>query len=360
MKRQAEDMVQTVKLVNHHDAILQTLRSHAEPVVAAPAAAEFRKVQLDPNDPDKGVRFDEGLQLVNRMLSAQAQEASIPAAEQPGRKRVSAASIRRTQELAEVMRRSAELKERPPDEQERIKRLLTTAVEQPDLSELGPVERGWLREGLMPIDAERTFVVKAESARGAVLRQLEDQGQTGSQEYRALSSMQFRALNERSAKDAIQVAHTYLRAAAACTCAAYNPPCATCTDGCVELAKVTVDGCDVVDVCEVHRHWVLSPRAVGYWFPYVEDHMEELERRCCGWDRKQDQAEGDDVRQQTPVAMMRRSATRLEENLRIVGGDEETLRAMVNLQRQLDLVTRRLDKLDEGKEVPEEGREVPA
>jgi hypothetical protein len=349
MKGQAEDMIETVKFVGHREAILQTVRSGAEPVEAPPSAALFRKVQVDPNDTDKGVRFNEGVKLVNRVLSAQAQEASIPVAEQPGRKRVTAAIIKRTQTLAEELRRSDDLKNKPADEQERIKRLLTTAVEQPDLSEIGPVERGWLREGLMPSHAERMFVAKAESARSAVLRQFEDQGQTGSAEYRALSSMQFKTLNDRSARDAIQVAYAFLRAADACSCGAYNPPCATCTDSCVELAKVTVDACDVVDICELHRHWVLSPRAVGYWYPIVEDKRELLERRCCGWDRKADAAE---ARENTPYALVQRSAARFEEDLKAVGGDDETLRAVANLHRQLDLVTRRLNKLEEGKEVP--------
>jgi hypothetical protein len=349
MKSQTDDMIQTVKLIDHHQAILQNLREHAEPLVAAPAAAEFRKVQLDPNDPDKGVRFDEGLKLVTRVLSAQALEAAGP---ELGRKPVPNAVIARTQKLAEELRRSDDLKGKPADEQERVKRLLATAVEQPDLSELGPVDRGWLREGLMPIDADRTFVAKAESARSAVLRQLEDLGQTGSAEYRDLGAMQFRTLNERSASDAVRVAYAYLRAADACTCAAYNPPCATCTDACVELAKVTVDGCDVVDVCELHRHWVLSPRAVGYWFPLVDEQMELLERRCCEARKPYPDAEGGQLQQYTPQAMVRRSVTQFDENLATVSGDEETLRAMSSLQRQLDAVTRRLDKLAESKDVP--------
>jgi hypothetical protein len=94
---------------------------------------------------------------------------------------------------------------------------------------------------------------------------------------------------------------------------------------------------------------VLSPRAVGYWYPIVEDKRELLERRCCGWDSKADAA---DARENTPYALVRRSAARFEEDLKAVGGDDETLRAVANLHRQLDLVTQRLNKLEEGKEVP--------
>jgi hypothetical protein len=349
LKRSADDMMAVVKLVDHHDAIAQSLRSHEQPLAAPPPAAEFRKIQVDPGDPDKGVRFDQGVKLVNRVLSAQALEAS---GSEPGAKPVSDALIARTKKLAEELRRSDDLEAKPADEQERIKRLLTTAVEQPDLSDMSAVDRGWLREGMMPIDAERTFVAKAESARATVLRQLEDQGQTGSEEYRAVTSMQFKALNDRSARDAMQVAYAWLKAADACECAAYHPPCATCTDGCVELAKVRVEGCDVVDVCELHRHWVLSPRAVNYWYPIVDSRMELLERRCCGYARKPFPAEGADRQEFTPMAVVRQASMRVEEDLQAAGGDAQTLRAMDRLQRQLDTVTRRLDKLAEEKEVP--------
>src|SRR5947207_2583377 len=77
MKRQADDLITTVGFVGHREAILQTLREDAEPIVAAPNAAEFRKIQVDPAKPEAGVHFDQAVKLVNRVVAARAQEASI-------------------------------------------------------------------------------------------------------------------------------------------------------------------------------------------------------------------------------------------------------------------------------------------
>ena len=353
MKRQADDLITTVGFVGHREAILQTLREDAEPIVAAPNAAEFRKIQVDPAKPEAGVHFDQAVKLVNRVVAARAQEASIPAAEQPGRRPLARVTIERTQKLAEELRASDALKAKPADERERITRLLNTAVEQPDLSELGPVERGWLALGTMPGDAERTFVTKAESVQRAVLAQLTDQGQTGSQEFRQVSALQFNRFNDRSSNELLTLARAFMRLADACTCAAFNPPCATCTDECVALAKIKVDGCDVVDVCELDRHWVLSPRALGYWIPVVDELRQLLERMCCGPRRKVIPDEGgEQLHEYTPVSLVRETGTRLAQRVEGVSGDEQTLRAMVDLQQRLDVVTRRLDKLAEGKEVP--------
>ena len=353
MKRTTDDLIATVSLVDHREAILQSLREDAEPVVVPPPASEFRKVQIDPNKPEAGVRFDVAVELVNRVLAAEAQEASIPGAEQPGRKPLARAVVEQARRLAEELRASAELKAKPADEQERIMRLLNTVAEQPDLSQLGPIDRGWLRAGTMPGEAERTFVTKADAAQGEVLRELTNQGQAGSEEFRSVSAMRFERFNERSASDLVRLASIFLRMANACTCAAFNPPCATCTDDAVEIAKVKVDGCDVVDVCELDRRWVLSPRAVGYWMPVVDELRGLLERICCGYDKKRLPDEGADEQEtSTPYALVIQTGKRLQENVVSVSGDEATLRAMADLQRQLDAVTRRLDKLAEGNEVP--------
>jgi hypothetical protein len=340
LKQSADDADALVKLVDRHEAIRQAVRTGAEPRVTPPSAAEFRKIQVDPNDPEKGVQFDDGVKLVNRVLSAQALAASGAEA-----KAVSHALVTRTQILAEQLRRSDALKEKPAAEQDRINRLLTTAVEQPDLSELGPVDRGWLSEGLMPIDAQREFVARADAVRTTVMRRLEEQGLTGSAEYRAVSAIRFNALNERTAEDALFVAKSFVRRVGACECDAYNPPCASCTDGCVSLGKVTVDGCDVVDVCELDRHWVLTPRAVEYWYPIVEYQREALEERCCGerrivWDVSAERRE-----------YIAQASTSMQEDMQAASGSEPAMRAMAALQRRLDTVTRRLDKLAEEKGV---------
>ena len=38
----------------------------------------------------------------------------------------------------------------------------------------------------------------------------------------------------------------------------------------------------MTEVCALERHWVLSPRALGYWIPVVEMFRACLEQACCG------------------------------------------------------------------------------
>jgi hypothetical protein len=96
-----------------------------------------------------------------------------------------------------------------------------------------------------------------------------------------VSGLRFDRLTASSKDDAVALAQAFLRSIAACTCSAFNPPCPTCSDDAVALAKVRVDGCDVIDVCALERSWVLSPRALGYWVPVVDMFRQCLEQACC-------------------------------------------------------------------------------
>jgi hypothetical protein len=66
-----------------------------------------------------------------------------------------------------------------------------------------------------------------------------------------------------------------------CVCAAVNPPCAPCEDIAVVLAEVTIDGCEVTDICNLARRYPLTGTALGYWLP-VDWLLCEAERICCG------------------------------------------------------------------------------
>ena len=65
-----------------------------------------------------------------------------------------------------------------------------------------------------------------------------------------------------------------------CVCLALNPPCAACDDSALLLACVELDGCDVVDICNMSRRFVLSPAAMRYWLP-VSLLGDLLKRFCC-------------------------------------------------------------------------------
>lgn len=72
----------------------------------------------------------------------------------------------------------------------------------------------------------------------------------------------------------------YVRYLRDCFCAAINPPCLPCDDPGVLLACLEVKDCDVIDICNLERTFVLSAPAFRYWVPiYLLG--EALERFCC-------------------------------------------------------------------------------
>ena len=67
----------------------------------------------------------------------------------------------------------------------------------------------------------------------------------------------------------------------ACFCDALNPPCPTCDDPGVLLACVTLEDCKVKDICNLDRHFVLSPVAIRYWIPEITRIGCGIEEFCC-------------------------------------------------------------------------------
>jgi hypothetical protein len=66
-----------------------------------------------------------------------------------------------------------------------------------------------------------------------------------------------------------------------CICEAINPPCASCDDPAVLLACLRIEGCDVVDICNLERTFVLTSVAIRYWMPFLRTFGDVLERFCC-------------------------------------------------------------------------------
>jgi hypothetical protein len=273
----ARTMANVVRLATTYSDLVAGMASGPEPVPAAPTQSEFDAVAGD-------VKLADGSELVTRATRALAFDAAaakgtVAAQRLDVSRRAMIAA--RTGELAARLRTSEELKAQPPEEMQRIERILTTAEAQPDLSDLGPLDRAWLAEGTTAQEAERQYVAGAEKMRGRILRELAGNGQTSCDEYRRVSAMRLDRLTAASKDDANALGRAYVRSTTACACSAFNPPCPTCTDDAVVLAKVRVDGCDVTDVCALERRWVPSPRALDYWFPVVEMFRQCLEQACC-------------------------------------------------------------------------------
>lgn len=77
---------------------------------------------------------------------------------------------------------------------------------------------------------------------------------------------------------------TLLRCVREGLCDAVNPPCLPCDDPAVLLACLRVEGCEVVDICNLERSFVLTPTAVRYWMPFLRSIGNALERLCCADD----------------------------------------------------------------------------
>jgi hypothetical protein len=66
-----------------------------------------------------------------------------------------------------------------------------------------------------------------------------------------------------------------------CICMALNPPCAPCDDTGVLLACLKLQDCAVVEICNMQRHFVITPTALRYWLSFGE--WERLVAAwCCG------------------------------------------------------------------------------
>jgi hypothetical protein len=78
-----------------------------------------------------------------------------------------------------------------------------------------------------------------------------------------------------------QLIDVYVRYLRECICSAINPPCPSCDDPAVLLACLRVEGCDVRDICNLERTFVLTPVAIRYWLPFLRSFGNVLERLCC-------------------------------------------------------------------------------
>ena len=255
-----------------------------QPVEEIPLKREFDDLEGD------GVELMPAFTLVSRATKVLAADAAGRAGLGPALP-INAERRRmledRTRTLATRLLASDELAALSPDERDRVTLILNTAEGQHDLASVGAADQALLGEGFSAAEAEDAYVRDASMLRSRVLRGLADSGRAGCREYRDVSGLKLDHLDERSPEEARVLGRNFLALFARCLCSAANPPCPTCTDLLVPLARVRVDGCDVVSVCDLERHWVHSPRALAYWFPVVEAVREVLEKRCCPDERYQ-------------------------------------------------------------------------
>jgi hypothetical protein len=255
-------------------AIEASVEAGTETIPDAPTKTEFETLAAGPVD------LDAGESVLNRALAVLAfdEAAAKDLAPSPGlnadRRRIIREGVTA---LAARLRDSDALKEAREADAARLEHALVLAEKQPDLSGLDARERAWLAHGTTAEEADRTYVALASYVHKRVLDRLPG----NCEERRQVEAMRIEGLSSASAGVANAVSKAYGEGVKACGCNAPNPPCPTCSDDAVALAKVHVEKCVVTDVCALERHWVQSPRALGYWVPVVETFRRSLEAVCC-------------------------------------------------------------------------------
>jgi hypothetical protein len=73
----------------------------------------------------------------------------------------------------------------------------------------------------------------------------------------------------------------FLRYLLDCICAALLPPCPECDDPAVKLACLEVVQCDVENICNLERTFLLTSNNMRYWIPFLHTIGEQFERVCC-------------------------------------------------------------------------------
>lgn len=243
-----------------------------------PVGREFDELDHD------AAEFGPALDLVTRATTVLARDAAARAGRGPSvglNARRRDLLSRRTRLLAQRLLASDELAAMPDPERSGVVRLLNTADTQRNLADLTERDRLHVAERVDDGSAEEIYVRDATRMRSRVLRELADSGRAGCEEFRAVSALRFSALDANAPREVRVLGRTFVSVLVRCVCAAANPRCPTCTDARIPLARVRVEGCDVISVCALERHWVHSPRALAYWFPVIEALREVLEQRCC-------------------------------------------------------------------------------
>ena len=164
-----------------------------------------------------------------------------------------------------------------------LDRTLEVAAEQPDLEESRLRE---IANGALYTKADYSHAKPAAAAlREELLDRLDLAPRTGDCHLRfdveAIRIPGENATAEEQARVLRQLYEAWVRYLKDCVCAALNPPCASCDDSGVLLACLVVKDCEVVEICNLKRKFVLSGPALRYWLPPLNWLGELLEKLCC-------------------------------------------------------------------------------
>jgi hypothetical protein len=307
----AAKLMHLATLVQTQARVAAAEASGEAPDLAIPKTAEFDAAAKEGIGPAVG--------LLGRSLAvlsaASAHEAGRgPEFKLAGRSRDSISD--QSRRLADRLLDSEELNALPNQEQQRARVVLEAAKAQQGLERWSIGQRIWITEGgYEPAEAERVFVRDAEELRSSIFRTFEKAGRGNCRERRELERLSFQRLDANAGMKILKLGDAFSSILVGCVCDNFNPPCPQCTDTRVPLAWVQIEGCDVVDVCDLTREWVLAPRTVNYWLPIADDLRRRLLVRCCGCreDKPAMKSGVDSLREQGAQALLLLARSPLED-----------------------------------------------
>ncbi|MFP5393995.1 MAG: hypothetical protein ACLGI6_21040, partial [Gammaproteobacteria bacterium] len=86
---------------------------------------------------------------------------------------------------------------------------------------------------------------------------------------------------EASVRAVQQLVRALMRYVLDCICSALLPPCPSCDDSSVKLACLELDDCNVREICNLERTFLLTAQNLRYWVPLLHSFGAALERLCC-------------------------------------------------------------------------------
>lgn len=175
---------------------------------------------------------------------------------------------------ARVKRSSAATVSKTPPQADRLSRLLLTydSVATPTLLRVEVLSSEALREWLLDRIDKSAWLTDCSLRSDIMAIRLQAPKQLQSLELPDVNSY------DAAGEKLLEALLRYLRQ---CICRAFLPPCPPCDDTAVLLACLKIRDCEVIDICNLERTFVLSPVAFRYWVPPLHWLGEFIEKLCC-------------------------------------------------------------------------------
>jgi hypothetical protein len=276
-KKDAAHLMRLMRFATTQAQVEAAEEASAAMAVEVPTAKEFDAAKRD-------LAVAPALDLLTRSTLALAADADHAAGNGPqifrGQQR--RLVIDRRADLARTLRNAPAIQELPAAERDRALRVIGQAEKDPAaLAGASVAERMWLTQGIGVVEAPEAYSVAAEAFRDRVIQKMDQRGKGSCEDRERVSRLRLDRLDKYARTNIITLVEIYLRLISGCLCDLVNPPCPTCTELRVPLARVRIEDCRVTDVCSLVRQWVLAPRTLNYWLPFAELARDMLLDRCC-------------------------------------------------------------------------------